>query len=132
MRSAARKLCQYGAEALRPQQVNDKWRSPAISKRIAGDLRKKAIRTGTYGSFDSVTGVGWDPMWDAPGKISSIRPPKETKRERTREARAQRIENLVAQADQKIEEYRLEREAKKPFVGIEYVFKQLTKGPGTK
>ncbi|KAL7449533.1 hypothetical protein ACHAWC_002804, partial [Mediolabrus comicus] len=99
MRSAVRKLCQQGVEALRPQKVNDKWRKPVISRRVAGDLRKAAIRSGTYGKFDSETGIGWDPAWDATnnnvlaegnnnitsilvgtnkGSIQSIRPPKET------------------------------------------------------
>jgi hypothetical protein len=162
MRSAVRKLCQQGVEALRPQKVNDKWRKPVISRRVAGDLRKAAIRSGTYGKFDSETGIGWDPAWDAPerrhplslssdatnndvsaddnnnitsillgtnkGSIQSIRPPKETKRERTRESRAQKIESLLEQADEKIEEYRLEKEANKPKPGIEEEFKRAMKG----
>ncbi|KAL7488839.1 hypothetical protein ACHAWX_000229 [Stephanocyclus meneghinianus] len=150
MRSALRHLCQHGIEALRPQKVNNKWRKPIISPRVAADLRKLAIRSGTYGQFDTATGIGWDPLWDAPkakpiavkdangdsimvmkggnfGGIQSIRPPKETKRQRTREARAQKIEALVAGMDQKIEEYRLEREAKKPPPGIEEEFKKYMK-----
>ena len=62
------------------------------------------------------------------GAIQSIRPPKETKRERTRETRAQKIENLLKEADEKIEEYRLEKEANKPKPGIEEEFKQAMKG----
>ena len=147
MRSAVRKLCQQGIEALVPQKVNGRWRKAAVSSRVAADLRKLAIRTGTYGKFDSETGVGWDPLWDAPkvnlaaasemaqgkiigsnkGGIQSIRPPKGTKRERTRESRAQKIESLVAQADEKIEEYRLEMESKKPEKGIENEFKRAMK-----
>lgn len=158
MRSAVRKLCQQGVEALRPQKANEKWRKPAISRRVASDLRKAAIRAGTYGKFDAETGVGWDPAWDAPerrqplfdaadiaddapidvadsmllgtnkGAIQSIRPPKETKRERTREARALKIESLLKEADAKIEEYRLEKEANKPVPGIEEEFKRAMKG----
>mmetsp|Transcript_20537 Transcript_20537/g.44078 ORF Transcript_20537/g.44078 Transcript_20537/m.44078 type:complete len:163 (-) Transcript_20537:119-607(-) len=158
MRSALRQLCRHGVEALRPRKVNQKWRKPPVSKRVAADLRKLAIRNGTYGKFDSETGVGWDPAWDAPernrkamisvnnvndadasmaaaggllgsnpGGIASIRPPKETKRERTRETRAQKIEDLLAQADEKIEEYRLEQEGKKPKPGIEEEFKRAVK-----
>ena len=153
MRSALRQLCRHGVEALRAQKVNDKWRKPAVSKRVAADLRKIAIRNGTYGTFNTETGVGWDPAWDAPerhsrksitedagatavdnilmgsnpGGISSIRPAKLHKRERTRESRAQKIENLLAQADEKIEEYRLELEAKKPKPGIEEEFKRAMK-----
>mmetsp|Transcript_7435 Transcript_7435/g.16853 ORF Transcript_7435/g.16853 Transcript_7435/m.16853 type:complete len:171 (+) Transcript_7435:82-594(+) len=166
MRSALRQLCRHGIEALRPQKNNAKWRPPVISKRVAADLRKMAIRNGTYGKFDTETGIGWDPVWDAPktkvakndillaninnnntaeedtdmavvddlltmgsnqGGIQSIRPPKGHKRERTRESRAQKIENLLAQADEKIEEYRLEREGKKPKPGIAEEFKRIAK-----
>lgn len=172
MRSALRQLCKHGIEALRPQRVNDKWRKPAISRRVAADLRKLALRTGTYGQFDTETGEGWDPLWDNPqrkrkereafhtalknaaddnveidttkmnllgdnnlfaslgsnkGSISSIRPPKLHKRERTRESRAQKIENLLEQADDKIEEYRLEKEKlKKGKGGIEEEYKRIS------
>jgi hypothetical protein len=152
MRSALRKLCTHGIEALRPQKVNNKWRKPAISPRVAADLRKLAIRSGTYGSFDSETGVGWDPLWDAPKakpvpvtnesgeitfenkggnyggiQLTLLRPPKDTKRQRTREARALKIEKLVEGMDQRIEEFRLEKEAKKPPPGIEEEFKKYMK-----
>ena len=152
MRSALKQLCRHGVDALRAQKVNDKWRKPAVSRRVAADLRKMAIRNGTYGKFDAETGVGWEPKWDTPdrkkpdklsiaantravdddrllmgsnkGGIASIRPPKETKRERTRESRAQKIENLLDQADDKIEEYRKELDAKKPKPGIQEEFKR--------
>mmetsp|Transcript_7328 Transcript_7328/g.16059 ORF Transcript_7328/g.16059 Transcript_7328/m.16059 type:complete len:162 (+) Transcript_7328:89-574(+) len=157
MRSALKQLCRHGLEALRPQKFNDRWRKPVVSKRVAADLRKLAIRNGTYGKFDTTTGVGWDPAWDAPerktklnelehpnnaetmdidnmllmgsnrGGIQSIRPPKETKRQRTRESRAQKIEDLLAQADEKIEQFRSEEEAKKPKPGIEEEFKRAQK-----
>ena len=215
MRSALRQLCRHGIEALRPQKVNDRWRKPVISRRVAADLRKVALRSGTYGAFDAVTGLGWDPSWDTPdrrpgdvavprttfgaafaassraavvvdvpttattttttttgagdvvggdddgaaeaapgdpaddsadvpvaaasassaggggsnsGSIQSIRPPKGHKRERTREARAAKIEDLVAKADDRIEEYRLEREKNRPLPGIEEEFKRAVKG----
>ncbi|KAL9179436.1 hypothetical protein ACHAXT_008726 [Thalassiosira profunda] len=155
MRSALRQLGRHGVEALRAQKVHGKWRKPVVSKRVAADLRKAAIRSGTYGTFDAETGVGWDPVWDAPERkrpdflavnssaedarnlggsnqmgISSIRPPKETKRQRTREGRAQKIEELLEKADEKIEEYRSEQEAKKPLPGIEEEFKRMVKGSG--
>ena len=176
MRSALRQLCRHGIEALRPQKVNDRWRKPVISKRVAADLRKLALKSGTYGSFDVETGLGWDPTWDTPdrrsggmgsaastvaivdgvttvdgdnapldeplvndillplavgsnaGSIQSIRPPKGHKRERTREMRAKKIEDLVAKADERIEEYRLEREKNRPLPGIEEEFKSAEKG----
>ena len=158
MRSALRQLCTHGIEALRPQKVNNKWRKPAISPRVAADLRKASIRAGTYGSFDADTGIGWDPLWDAPKakpiplitnnntngeeevqyankggnyggiQLTLLRPPKDTKRQRTREARAQKIEALVEKMDEKIEEFRLEKESKKPPPGIEEEFKRYMKG----
>lgn len=160
MRSALRQLCTHGIEALRPQKINNKWRKPAVSPRVAADLRKLAIRSGTYGTFDSNTGVGWDPLWDAPRakskpvvsssgdgdadnaslenvqvggnyggiQLTLLRPPKETKRQRTREARAQKIETLMEGMPERIEEYRKEREARKPKSGIEEEFKRALKG----
>ena len=158
MRSALRQLCTHGIEALRPQKVNNKWRKPAVSPRVAADLRKASIRAGTYGSFDASTGIGWAPLWDAPKakpirltndtangetddvqyvnkggnyggiQLTLLRPPKDTKRQRTREARAQKIEALVEKMDEKIEEFRLEKESKKPPPGIEEEFKRYMKG----
>lgn len=154
MRSALRQLATHGIEALRPQFVNNKWRKPAVSARIASDLRKQAIRSGTYGTFDASTGMGWDPLWDHASKAKAVeiknnssgdimmenkggnyggiqltllRPPKETKRQRNRETRAQKIEKLMEGMDQRIEEFRLEKEAKKPPPGIEEEFKKYMK-----
>lgn len=95
--------------------------------RKAAVIRKDAIKDGTYGAFDPETGRGWDPMWDTAGKIKSLRLPKETKRERTREGRASKIESLLEQADDRIETYRLEKEALKPEPGILNLIKKMTK-----
>ena len=129
-RSAIRMLQKHGEVAMKPQFVNEKWRSPIVSKRVVAVIRKHAIKDGTYGAFNPETGKGWDPMWDNPGKIKTLRKPRETKRERTREARAVRIENLLETADENIEKYRLEKEAAKPDKGIEYWVKQITKKKG--
>jgi hypothetical protein len=32
---------------------------------MANNLRKRALRDGTYGAFSLETGEGWDPAWDA-------------------------------------------------------------------
>ena len=159
MRSALRHLRTHGISALRPQKINNKWRKPLVSPRIAADLRKRAILSGSYGSFNVETGVGWDPLWDSPKakaqpvptqdvgeklmsmeqeeerggnyggiQLTLLRPPKETKRVRTREARAQKIESLVKGMDKKIEEFREEKMAKKPPPGIEEEFKKMVKG----
>lgn len=69
-----------------------KYRAPLISKRKAADLRKRAIVDGTFGSFqllgpnNQVVG-GWNPDWDVPRKMFSLRPPKGHIRDRTREMR---------------------------------------------
>lgn len=140
VRSALRHLQKYGAEALLPHKQPDSkhWYKPRISKRVAADLRKKAIREGTFGSFDSTTYTGWDPKWDVMnqggGGINwmQIRRPKETKRERIREARAVKIENLLAQSDQKIADYKIDRRSKKPEPGIVNTIKNMMKGKGQK
>ena len=104
MTVARRYLMEKGVEALRPQRVSEdskKWIRPLISRRKAAVMRKAAIADGTFGSFDTSTGIGWDPQWDVDvyhvrGNISALRPPKGHKRERTRETRAQKIESNLA------------------------------------
>eukprot|EP00557_Chaetoceros_sp_GSL56_P002150 CAMPEP_0176500220 /NCGR_PEP_ID=MMETSP0200_2-20121128/13398_1 /TAXON_ID=947934 /ORGANISM="Chaetoceros sp., Strain GSL56" /LENGTH=180 /DNA_ID=CAMNT_0017898799 /DNA_START=122 /DNA_END=661 /DNA_ORIENTATION=- len=160
IRSALKKLHAQGSAALKPQPMIDsttsgggsaaatrqKWKRPVVSRRIANDLRKAAIRTGTYGTYNPEIGVGWDKAWDEGlfgsgsgsngetqvvngGKINwmEIRGFKESKRERTRESRAQRIEALLNVADEKIVEYRQSRRDNKPEVGIENVIKRMIK-----
>ena len=56
---SVRMLCKYGGEALKPRLVNEKWISPAVSKRNAAKLRKRSIIDGTFGSFDQKSGTGW-------------------------------------------------------------------------
>ena len=144
IRSALKKLHQMGAAALQPQPVVDetsprtKWTRPVVSRRMAKDLRKQAIKEGTYGSFDINTGKGWDSSWDlglygkrseniqhAVGNINwmEIRGYKETKRERTRESRAKKIESLLEVADEKIVEFRQKNRENKPEGGIENIIK---------
>ena len=105
MRSAAKWLCRVGEEALKPQKVNEVWKKPKISKRIAGVLRKQAIQEGTFGSFDPETGKGWDPKWDSLRQTGTmqLRPPKLNTRQRTREQRATKIEKLMEDMDEKID-----------------------------
>ena len=168
IRSALKKLHAQGSAALKPQPRIDptngsgaattrqRWNRPVVSRRVANDLRKAAIRSGTYGSYNPETGIGWDKAWDEGlfgsssgaaaavggsngsnaeakvvngGKINwmEIRGFKETKRERTRESRAQRIEALLNVADDKIVEYRQSRRDNKPEGGIENVIKRMIK-----
>mmetsp|Transcript_53282 Transcript_53282/g.64238 ORF Transcript_53282/g.64238 Transcript_53282/m.64238 type:complete len:166 (-) Transcript_53282:84-581(-) len=130
MRSALRKLCKFGESALKPQKVNDRWRPPLLNGRDAARVRKDALKTGTFGSFDANTGVGWDPAWDLikPRKIKPLRAPKGHKRERTREDRAVKIEKLLEGADDKIEAYRKEfAERKVKDESLAYKMKQKMK-----
>lgn len=155
MRAALRHLCQNGIEALKPQKVQSKgvtienyvakaskeiWHRPKVSKRVAKDLRKQALRDGTYGSFDATTGVGWDPSWDLilssnqynVSRYGRIFPPKLTISQRNREGRATKIDEQMEKRDERLEEYYVEREksrVKEP--GFEAYYKRLSKGgPG--
>jgi len=94
-----------------------------IPRRTAADLRKQAVLRGRYGRFDTTTGKGWDPQWDIElakiGRIGGsgrirLRPDKKTKRERTREQRAQNIEKNLEDMDEKIAEYHLGQAQYKP------------------
>eukprot|EP00591_Stephanopyxis_turris_P010372 CAMPEP_0195521362 /NCGR_PEP_ID=MMETSP0794_2-20130614/18541_1 /TAXON_ID=515487 /ORGANISM="Stephanopyxis turris, Strain CCMP 815" /LENGTH=141 /DNA_ID=CAMNT_0040650899 /DNA_START=80 /DNA_END=508 /DNA_ORIENTATION=+ len=126
--SAIRKLCQHGEAALRPRFVNGRWRGAAVKARASARVRKEAILDGTYGTFDPTTGKGWDASWDKPGKISSIRAPKESKRDRNREDRAIKIEKLMEGMDEKISEYRQSLLDKKPEPGIVTLYKSKMAG----
>lgn len=42
---------------LLPQKVAGKWRAARVSARQAATLRKAAMADGTYGSYDSSTGM---------------------------------------------------------------------------
>ena len=139
MRAALRHLCQHGDAALRPQQVvtagtvvpytqyvakpsKTVWKRPLISKRVGNVLRKKSIANGTYRTFDRTTGIGWNKQWDlllfanryATDRFPpSTRVSKKTKRERTREDRAQKLEAKLLSADELIEDYYVEKQESK-------------------
>jgi hypothetical protein len=136
--SAIRKLCQHGVEALKPQRIDNPtthlhWMPALIPKKTQSMLRKRAVREGTYGSFDATLGKGWDPAWDidlaksghggGTGRIR-IRPNKKTSRERTREQRAQRIEKNMEDMDENMAQYYLDMKAQKPVKNFEWYFKK--------
>jgi Mitochondrial ribosomal protein mL59 len=56
---------EYDAAALSSYDARRCWHKPKVSRRKAHVLRKHAIRTGTYGTYDPETGTGWDAAWDA-------------------------------------------------------------------
>ena len=152
MRAAVRHLCEKGVEALKPQRHTSKavkvgdyiakpsqevWRRPVVSKRVANVLRKQAIADGTYGQFDTTTGIGWDPTWDLTlfqhryqaYRIGGIQPNKLSKRQRNREERAQKIESNLETRLEKMEEYYLEKEQSKVLdQSFEARFKRINRG----
>mmetsp|Transcript_1026 Transcript_1026/g.2428 ORF Transcript_1026/g.2428 Transcript_1026/m.2428 type:complete len:159 (-) Transcript_1026:100-576(-) len=152
MRAALRHLCEKGIEALKPQRVlsraardgfvyreREVWRRPVISKRVANDLRKRALRDGTFGSFDTTTGVGWDPTWDfavmrnqfQAVRYGRMQPKKKTKRERTREERALKIEEKLEDRLEKMEEYYTEKERfRVKDTSFEAQYKAMMRGTG--
>jgi len=154
MRSAVRHLIKNGVEALKPQRIETKpiavgnqyiakpsktvWRRPVISKRVANDIRKQAIQDGSYGTFDTNTGLGWDPEWDLAlyanqykvTRFGGIQPSKKTSRERTRAERAAKIQDNLETRLEKMEEYYSQREESRvQEKGFEATFKRL-KGSG--
>ena len=155
MRAALRHLCQHGENALKPQKVVQKavtsfdnhiakparevWKRPKISKRVANDLRKTAIKNGTYGSFCSTSGVGWEPEWDLVlqqhryevNRFGRIQPSKETSRERSREDRALKLEQNLETQLELIEEYYTEKEdARVQDKSFEARMKRMARGGG--
>lgn len=132
------------------------WHKPKVSRRKAHVLRKHAIRTGTYGTYDPETGTGWDAAWDADlfqrGAVGGIQMmssaegdavsedarqgggavgryrvtvPKRTKRQRTREQRAQLIDRNMSDMDARIDEYYAAKHAAKPPNTFENLHKRL-------
>ena len=83
---ALRLLAQHGVAALRPSLEKGRYIAPMIPRRIAADVRKRAIVQGTYGSFSLPIG-GWDPAWDETKKMFVMKPFRGHSRDRTRKER---------------------------------------------
>ena len=152
MRAALRHLAEHGIEALKPQKVLSKaakqgmnirspevWHRPVVSKRVGNDLRKRALKDGTYGTFNVETGIGWDPSWDLAlksnqfyvSRYGGIRPKKKTKRERTREERAEKIEKNLESRLEKMEEYYVNKESiRVKDMSFEAVHKRMLRSGG--
>ena len=125
MRAAVRHLCAGGEEALKQRKFGERWRKALVSKRVAADLRRAAVRAGTYGSFDATTGVGWDPQWDNPGRMPSLRAPKDSKRNLSREQRAVKIETKMSDMETQIQNHRKMLTDRKPEKCFETYYKEL-------
>jgi hypothetical protein len=139
-----------------PRVAEGTWHPAMISNRKARVFRKHSLRTGSYGTFDSVTGIGWDPEWDIlmasnrePSRLiqeqntelSLIRKvkshssgryriaiPKRSANVRNREQRAQTLEKTLQSADQVLQEYYVEKQKRKPIKSVENTYKKLMKG----
>lgn len=121
---AVRMLAEFGADALRRSHQGGKYIAPKVSRRVAAVLRKRAILHGTYGSFDPKLG-GWDPAWDTPRKIVTMRPHKGHKRERNRAERAAKITKAMEGMPARVEKYRQEAQDRKPVKGLRYFIKRI-------
>jgi hypothetical protein len=137
-----------GVKALLPStyakdQVTTHWTSPAISARKAAIMRKQAVRDGSYGTFNSETGQGWLAQWDIDVALQKprgqgrhrTRVPKKTKRMRTREERARKIEEKMVGMEERVEKMWWDRVSVKEVETFETMYKRLSsavKGPPPK
>jgi len=122
-----RRAATHGGEAFRPHPREDgtkRWLRPALSRRKWKVARKQALLNGTFGSFSEEAG-GWLPEWDEVKEPRILYPHKKHKRERTREARADKIDEAMEIMPDKIREYRDTVKARKPPPGIESLIKRL-------
>ena len=142
--SSRRKLARYGLQALLPSvhpkykdgeqdvtklSVKERvWRPPMLNARKINNLRRIAKVEGTYGTFDPETLKGWDAQWDlqlaisrsrSTGRYMQLRKPRLTVSARTREVRAQRIDDAMVGMDERMEalqEARLLKKKKDPSI----------------
>eukprot|EP01041_Mallomonas_annulata_P006427 gene6427-12992_t len=79
---AIKLLSQFGVDAITPKLTNGRYTSPMVSRRVSADLRKAAIRQGTFGTFEN--NQGWDKAWDAAKTphMFTLKPQRGHKRER--------------------------------------------------
>lgn len=101
-----------------------RYMGPVISRRKAADYRKETIINDTFGSFVRNVG-GWDPSWDIPRKMYMLRPHKGHRSDRTREARAKKIEAAMKGMPERIAKYEKDLVAKKPRKDFFYYIKRM-------
>ena len=121
---ALRMLGTYGGSALQASLDRGKYIAPKVSRRVAANLRKRALVEGTYGSF-SVEAGGWDPEWDIPRKMFMMRPFKGHARDRNREIRAKKITDAMTSMPERLASLDKEVESRKPKKDIAFMFKKL-------
>jgi len=132
-------LSKFGSDALTPKIFNGRYKAPMISRRIAADIRKKAIRERTYGAF--IDGKGWDIAWDkAPlspvtptsnppligvPRFFTMKPPKGHSRERSIVQRVERVHKAMEGMPARLDKYRLDALSRKPKKTIASLFKRV-------
>ena len=122
---SVRLLAQWGDQALRPALENGKYIAPLIPKRLAANIRKRAIVEGTFGTFSKETGMGWDPEWDTPRKMFMMRAPRGHQRDRKRPERAEKVTTAMAGMGERIEKLQQEVQSRKPKKDIAYMYKRI-------
>ena len=127
---SVRLLGQFGAAALKKEIKNGQYIKPMISKRIAANIRKRAIVDGTFGQYTPGIG-GWDPEWDEPKGIHIMRPHRGHLRERTRNDRVEKIDKAMQGMPDRLDKYKKEAMERKPKKTILYMF-QKAKDRGKK
>mmetsp|Transcript_26133 Transcript_26133/g.29893 ORF Transcript_26133/g.29893 Transcript_26133/m.29893 type:complete len:144 (+) Transcript_26133:262-693(+) len=129
-KAAIKFLKQHGEDALKGRKFGDRWRKPLVSRRKAADIRKRALVEGTYGSFCSETGTGWDFRWDKSGNIGArtLKPNTNwTRKLERREVRAVKIEKKMKTMPKDIDTYRQDFKNSKPENTWENYYKGVSK-----
>ena len=121
---ALRMLAQHGSAALQPSIERGKYIAPKVSRRVAANVRKRALVEGTFGTFSEEKG-GWDPEWDSPRKMFMMRPFKGHVRERNREERAKKITDAMATMPERLHNLEKEVASRRPKKDITFMFKKL-------
>jgi hypothetical protein len=133
---SVRLLCQYGDKALRPVLESGRYVAPLVPRRLAANIRRRAMVEGTFGSFSKETGVGWDPEWDVPRKMFMLRAPRGHLRDRKRPERAEKVTQAMKGMDDRIATLQREvRERAPKKSDIAYMFKrvaEISKGKSRK
>ncbi|CAN0070273.1 unnamed protein product [Phaeothamnion confervicola] len=119
-------LAEHGAAALQPRQgPNGHLIQPLVSKRRAAEVRKEAMKAGTFGAFSAHQG-GWRASWDETRAPILRRPPRLHKNQRTRADRAAKIEAKLLEQPKLIAEHKKALQALKPETGFLALVKKLT------
>ena len=104
-------LVKLGGNALKPSRVNNKWRKPKISKRVANVLRKEAIKTGTYGNGHNDI---WNPVWDKRRRNSISAIPSGHSCDNKLGERLQKVDDGLAQQKELLKKHRNAEADRKP------------------